>query len=214
MSIETRPASIADAKFIAWVIQEAARSHLERGIWDIMFPGPDAARLDFLAALTTTEAPHFAHVSRFRVAEVDGQPAAALSAYENSEFGMQSLVPNLVTAFAAVGRDPEELAEVLGLSASFEAIGYPSIDDVWIVEWVATHPDFRGRSLCHRLLEEILDAGRTLGFERAQIGYLLGNVRAKAAYERIGFEWVEDHCHADFDRDYGSPGIARMQREL
>ena len=39
MRIETRPANAEDAPFLAWVMQEAARSHLEHGVWDLMFPG-------------------------------------------------------------------------------------------------------------------------------------------------------------------------------
>ena len=64
------------------------------------------------------------------------------------------------------------------------------------------------------MLLEILEQGREEGFERAQVGYLLGNTRAKCAYERVGFKWVEEHCHPDFEADFGTPGIARMQRDL
>ena len=91
---------------------------------------------------------------------------------------------------------------------------YPNPDGLWIVEWVATRPEFRGRALIRRLLREILDLGREEGFQKAQIGYLLGNTRAKSAYEGVGFEWVEEHCHPAFEEDYGTPGIARMQRDL
>ena len=30
-----RPADRGDTRFVAWVIQEAARSHLEKGFWDV-----------------------------------------------------------------------------------------------------------------------------------------------------------------------------------
>jgi hypothetical protein len=30
----------------------------------------------------------------------------------------------------------------------------------------------------------------------------------------VGFKWVEEHCHPDFEADYGTPGLARMQLEL
>ena len=50
--LRIRDAEPGDVRFIAWVMQEAARSHLERGIWDFAFP--DAAqRIDFLAALAS-----------------------------------------------------------------------------------------------------------------------------------------------------------------
>jgi ribosomal protein S18 acetylase RimI-like enzyme len=99
-------------------------------------------------------------------------------------------------------------------TASFEALGYPNADGLWIVEWVATRPDFRGQGLVRRVLHEILDEGRAQGFERAQIGYLLGNVRARSAYEGVGFRWVEEYRHPDFEKDFGTPGLARMQMDL
>ena len=109
---------------------------------------------------------------------------------------------------------PEEMVAVSERSSSFAATGYPSPDGLWILEWVATKPEFRGRGLIRRLLLEVLEEGREQGFEKAQIGYLLGNVAAKGAYEGVGFVWLAEHCHPDFEADYGVPGLARMQREL
>jgi ribosomal protein S18 acetylase RimI-like enzyme len=214
MSVETRPATAEDAAFIAWVMQEAARSHLEKGIWDFAFPGEDAQRLAILAKVITTERVHFGHFSRFRVLEVDGEPASALATYENSEHGLEQLQLGIAEALTALGWSPEELQALAERFGSFAATGYPNPDGLWIVEWVATRPEFRGRSLIRRLLLEILEEGRERGFTRAQIGYLLGNIRAKSAYEGVGFKWVEEHCHPDFEREYGTPGIARMQRDL
>jgi len=214
MAIETRPATAADAPFLAWVMQEAARSHLARGVWDLAFPGEDAPRLDVLAKLATTEQVHFAHFSRFRVLEVDGVLAAGLSAYENSRYGMEKLALGLAEVFTGLGWTPAQMQAVSERTSSFAATGYPNPDGLWIIEWVATRPEFRGRSLIRRLLEEILEQGREAGFERSQIGYLLGNVRAKGAYEGVGFKWLEDHCHPDFEAAYGTPGVARMQRDL
>ena len=214
MRIETRPANVEDAPFLAWVMQEAARSHLEKGVWDLMFPGEDEPRLEILEKLATTERVHFGHFSRFRVLELDGEPASALSAYENSQYGLEQLTLGMAEAFSELGWTPEEMTAAGERGHSFGATGYPNPDGLWIVEWVATRPEFRGRALIHRLLLEILEQGREEGFERAQIGYLLGNTRAKSAYERVGFKWVEEHCHPDFEADFGTPGIARMQRDL
>jgi ribosomal protein S18 acetylase RimI-like enzyme len=214
MSVETRPATADDAPFLAWVMQEAARSHLERGVWDLAFPGEEARRLDVLARLATTEQIHFAHHSRFRVLEVDGVLASGLSAYENAEHGIAKLTPALIVVLSELGWTPEQMQAMSQRISSFDSTGYPNPDGLWIIEWVATRPEFRGRSLIHRLLEEILEQGREAGFTRSQIGYLLGNVRAKGAYEGVGFEWLEEHRHPDFEADYGTPGVARMQRDL
>ena len=214
MAIETRAATAADAEFIAWVIQEAARSHLDKGVWDLAFPGKDAQRLEILAKIATSEKIHFAHFSRFRILEVEGEPAAGLSAYENSQHGVEHVAPGLAEALTSLGWTPEEMQGVGERISSFAATGYPNPDGLWIIEWVATKPEFRGRGLIRRLLLEILEEGREQSFERAQIGYLLGNIRAKGAYEAVGFRWVAEHCHPDFEADYGVPGLARMQRDL
>jgi GNAT superfamily N-acetyltransferase len=214
MPAETRPATADDAPFLAWVMQEAARSHLEKGFWDVAFPGEDEPRLEILAKIITSERIHFAHFSRFQLLEIDGEPASALSAYENSQHGIEQLTLGMAEVFSQLEWSPEEMLAVRDRSASYAATGYPNPDGLWIVEWVATRPEFRGRALIRRLLLEILDLGREQGFTRAQIGYLLGNTRAKSAYAGVGFKWVEEHCHPAFEEDYGAPGIARMQREL
>lgn len=214
MNVSTRAATADDAPFLAWVMQEAARSHLEKGIWDVNFPGEDAPRLAILAAIATSQHVHFAHFERFRVLEVDGEPACGLATYENSRHGIQHLHLGLAEALSRRGWSPEEILALAGRSASFDAIGYPNEDGLWIIEWVATRPEFRGRALVRRLLSEALESGREQGFRRAQIGYLLGNLRAKNAYEGVGFRQVAEHCHPDFERDYGVPGVARMQRDL
>jgi ribosomal protein S18 acetylase RimI-like enzyme len=214
LAIETRPAVPEDAPFIAWVMQEAARSHIEKGVWDHLFPGDEKSRLEILAAIATTEKPHFAHYSRFRLLEVDGEAASALSAYENAEFGAVHLNPAIADVLLSRGWTVERMVAMGERTASFEVLGYPNPDGLWIVEWVATRPEFRGRALVRRLLNEILDQGRSSGFECAQIGYLLGNVRAANVYEAVGFRWMQDYRHPDFERDYGVPGLARMQMAL
>jgi hypothetical protein len=80
MDAVIRRARESDASFVAWTQQTAARSHLERGFWDVAIPGPDAPRLELIAARSARSQPEaFCHWKRFLIAEVDGAPAAALS---------------------------------------------------------------------------------------------------------------------------------------
>jgi GNAT superfamily N-acetyltransferase len=211
---EIRPATADDAPFIAGVIQEAARSHLSVGVWDLAFPGDDAQRLEMLARCATTELPHFIHYSRFLIAEVEGESAAALSAYENATQGVNRFAEALVGVFRELGWGAEKLVEFGERLKPYQALGYPNPDDLWIIEWVATGVKYRGRGIMHQLLNAILDQGRERGFSRTQIGYLLGNLPAKGAYEAVGFEWIDEYTHEAFDQAFGSPGIARMQRDL
>src|SRR6185312_3066620 len=81
MPTTIRDATPADAELLAWVQVEAGRSGKPLGFWDLALPGPDEPRLRLLADLTTSARPHFGHYSGFLVAEVDGEPVAALSGY-------------------------------------------------------------------------------------------------------------------------------------
>lgn len=212
--ISTRPARKSDAPFIAWVMQEAARSHLPIGMWDLAFPGPDDQRLEKLSVLTVTDTVHFGHFSRFLIAEVDGVPAAALSAYENSRHGPKHLTPAMVEAFKTLGLPDEELMKIPDRFAPITAVQYVNHDGRWIVEWVATKPAYRKQGIIYRLLQEILDLGREQGFSETQIGYILGNTPAKHAYEKTGYRYVTEYTHPDFEAVFGTPGIASMHMEL
>jgi translation initiation factor 4G len=90
----------------------------------------------------------------------------------------------------------------------------PTPDEHWVIEWVATVPEFRGRGIVNELMLRILERGRARGFKTAQIGYLLGNLPAQRAYERVGFTTVDEKRDPDFEAVLGCPGIARMLRDL
>jgi translation initiation factor 4G len=209
-----RPATPDDARFIAWVIQAAGRSHLPRGVWDLALPGDEDERLDVLAAIATTRLLHFAHWTRFLVHEVDGVPAAALSAYEASEFGGDKLGLGMAEAFTTLGWSQDQMLAVPRRMAPFATLGFPTPADLWIVEWVATLPDYRGRGLANALLLEIFEQGREAGFSRSQIGYFLGNTPARNAYEAVGYKYVDEYRHPDWEAALGCPGVARMHLDL
>ncbi len=214
METTFRKAIRSDVPFLAWVMQEASRSHLEKGIWDFAYPGPDDQRLKVLETFAATDLIHFGHWSRFLIVEVDGEQAAALSAYENVEHGGKQADKGMVEAFTKLQWTYEKMAEIPDRIASFKSIEYVNYDGHWIVEWVATRPEYRGKGLINQLLHEILEEGRKQGFKFAQIGYLLGNIPAKNAYEKVGFKWINDYKHPDFENTYGCPGIASMKLDL
>ncbi len=212
MDVRIRPADRGDTHFLVWVIQEAARSHLEKGIMDLALPD-DEKRLAFLDAASHAEALSFFRYENFLVAEVDGRQAAALSAYEPA-IAIPQLEPAEVEAAQKLGWSEEELQDMRDRFAIVMTCYPDTPEDRWIVEWVATVPEFRGRGIVNQLLLAILDKGRERGFEKAQIGYLLGNTRAQRSYERVGFKTVYDRRDPDFEASLDCPGIACMHLDL
>jgi hypothetical protein len=62
--------------FVAWVVMASNRSHLPKGMWDLNLGVGEDEVLRYLEVLADTDTLHWGHYSLFRVAEVDGVPAA------------------------------------------------------------------------------------------------------------------------------------------
>ncbi len=197
--------------FIAWVQLTAFRSHLEKGLWDFFCGGAEEDTLRFLEAFATTEAQHWGRYQGFIIAEVDGTPAAALTGYFEAESSLQQ---GIQEAAKAIGWSEEDIfagwsrAGTIGLVAPEHAPG------AWIVENVATRPEFRRRGLTDRLLAEILEKGRTAGASVAEIGVLIGNDSAQRAYEKAEFVVVDEKRHPEFEAVYDCPGVRLLRRSL
>lgn len=208
-----RRAEPRDLPFVAWVQQEAARSHLPFGFWDLAFPGPDTYRLRLIERIASLEPASFTHWSRFLVAEVDGEPAAALSAYDDAQAASgESFFRAVVEAMTAEGWNAERLGAMQQRLAPFLACMAEQPDDTWIIEWVATRPSHRGRGLTRALLRAILDAGRARGHTRFQVSVLIGNEPAQRAYEGAGFTVCGERRDPTFEATLGSPGMRWLRR--
>jgi len=211
MEIEIRDATEADVPFIAWVQQEAARSHLPRGFWDLAFPGPDTARLRMVERICRSPSRSFCHWSGFLIAEVDGRAAAGLSAYTKpSVAGGQAFLDAMGEALDAEKWSAEQRQAMAARVAPFMTCIPETAEDAWVVEWVATRPEYRGKGLVRTLLHAILERGAARGHAQAQIGVLIGNTPAQRAYEGVGFRVADEKRHPDFERALGCPGLRRL----
>ena len=61
---------------------------------------------------------------------------------------------------------------------------------------------------------EIMEKGRLQGFKRAQINIYIGNIPAQRLYEKYGFRIIDEIRDPYFESQIGSPGMARMLRDL
>jgi GNAT superfamily N-acetyltransferase len=213
MTAEIRPARPDDAEFIAWTILAAQRGHRPRGWFDIALDLPEPQRLAFVRQVAMARTRSWWHTSHFMIAEVEGAPAAALCALP------------VGGALAAARAAIEEAAAESGLGASeLPAIwrrgGYSSDcwiqgrDDGWLVEHVASRPEFRGRGLMSALIAQALAAGKSAGFARASITFYIGNEAAERCYAKAGFRFAEEKRHSSFEALTGAPGFRRFERAL
>lgn len=199
---------------IAWVCLAAARSHLPRGFWDYYIDGGESECLKYLEALASSERPHLFHHSAFLVAEVDGRPAAALCGYFEEELGFGALAAVMPEVDRSLGRTPELAQQGMARMTHFMKVTPEHPAGTWIVENVATLPEFRRRGLVDRLLEAVLERGVSRGATIADIGVFIGNDPAQLAYEKNGFRAASEKRDAELDRTWGTPGIRLLRRSL
>jgi translation initiation factor 4G len=217
MSIRIRRAAENDLDLLTWVMLAASRSHLDRGIWEYLNASDEAATLSFLRRVGTSDTVHLLHWSLFLVAELDGEPGAAMCAYDSSTQGFDVALPEMAAATAAERIDAEDPEYV---RRSGVLLGGFIVDDPgppgprWVIENVATRPEMRRRGLVDALLHQLLGHGRERGFEYAQISVLIDNERARRAYIKAGFEPLAEQRSDDWAREIGSPGSEMLLQPL
>jgi len=200
--------------FVAWVVMAANRSHLPKGMWDLNLGVSEEEVLRYLEVLADTDTMHWAHYSLFKVAEVDGVPAAGMCGFFENELGPASMIAGAAEVNQKVGRTPEDVAAGWERSKAIMGIVMDHAPGAWVVEHVATRPEFRRRGLVERLIHEMLERGRERGATMADIGVLIGNNAAQRAYEKCGFAVVEEKRDAAFEAAYGSPGARMLRRGI
>jgi len=200
--------------FVAWVVMAANRSHLPKGMWDLNIGGSEEDVLRYLEVLADTEQLHWAHYSLFKVAEVDGVPAAGMCGFFENDLGTPSMMAGAAEVNQKIGRSVEDTAAGWERSKAIMGIVMEHEPGAWIVENVATKPEFRRRGLVERLVHETLERGRARGATTADIGVLIGNDPAQRAYEKCGFKVVIEKRDAEFEAAYGSPGARMLRRGL
>ncbi|SRR5579884_349256 len=217
MGIRIRRATDKDLDLLLWVMLAASRSHLDRGIWEYMNDSGESATLSFLRRLATTDTVHPFHRSLFLVAESDGEPGAAMCAYNSSTEGFAVALPEIAAATAAEGidaEDPEYVRRSGVLLSGFIMDDPGPPGPRWVIENVATRPAMRRKGLVDALLHQLLGHGRERGFEHAHISVFIENERARRAYMKAGFEPLTEKRSDDWNREIGCPGTEMLLQPL
>ena len=213
MDIKIRSARHDDAAFLAWLILTAGRAHVKRGIWEVILGESENKCLAFLELLAVTETPHLFHHSCYLVAELGSQPVAGLGGYDPRVLGYPALLRALPEVFKKIGISDLDETTDNRPPRILECIP-DAVEGAWVIDSVATLPEFRRQGIVNRLLEEIIENGRQKGFRRSQINIYIGNTSAQKAYEKKGFKILDEKLDPYFEKEIGSPGMARLLLDL
>jgi ribosomal protein S18 acetylase RimI-like enzyme len=212
MELKIRRATADDAAFVAWLILAAGRAHVKRGVWEVILNRPEEDCLRFLEALSVTAIPHLFHYSCFLIAETEAGPAAGLGGYDPDTMGHPRMRESLPEVYAKLGI--RSLAEMAGRPPRIIECIPPPVEGAWTIDSVATLPAYRNQGIADSLIERILAEGRQKGYRQAELAIYLGNTPAQRAYEKHGFRVLDEWPDPYFAQEIGSPGMARMIRDL
>lgn len=210
MTPTIRPARPEDAGFIAANILSSQRGHGSRGWFDIALAQPGPQVLDFIEKLAVARQPTWWHASHFIVAEVDGQPAAALCALPVA--GADDAAASAIKEVA--GETGLNAREIFRRGAYLDNCWVEAGAGDWLIEHVATQPAKRGRGLVQALIAHALAAGKAAGYARASIPFLIGNDAAERCYAKAGFSFAGEKRDAAFEALTGAPGFRRFARAI
>jgi ribosomal protein S18 acetylase RimI-like enzyme len=208
-----RPACAGDAGFIARNILASQRGPLPRGWFDIALGWDEPQCVAFVERVATARVRSWWHVSHFIIAEIEGTPAASLCSLPAAGTD-DAAAAALKEAAAASGLDRSELKAIYRRGAYTDNCWIQGGEDEWLIEHVATLPEYRGRGLVQALIDRALTAGAQAGFTRASISFLIGNEAAERCYAKAGFAFAEEKRDPAFEAITGSPGFRRFVRAI
>lgn len=208
-----RHAEARDADFLAWLIITAGRAHVKKGIWEVILNMPEEQSFRFLSLLSVTKAPHLFHYSRYLIADVDNVPRAGLGGYDPAVSGNTALLNALPEVFRYLGEGLLSGSEDDTPPRILDCIPEP-LEGVWMIDSVASTPEYRRQGITGKLLEAVLKQGKELGFHKAQINIYIDNIPAQRLYEKYGFTILDEIRDPYFEAEIGSPGMARMLKVI
>ena len=183
---------------------------MESGTSSSPIPRGEVRRL--LQTLVVQEPECSCHFSNFLIAESSGEPGAGLSGYDPAS--VAGVGQALAFAFESLVMDGQRLMAAFQRLASFQSCAPDQTPGVWIIEWVATQPEFRRRGFADLLLREIVARGKERGYSAAQIATFVENQNAIEAYKKVGFSVAEERTDGRFERVMGSRGMVIMKLDL
>jgi ribosomal protein S18 acetylase RimI-like enzyme len=211
VQVNIRSARADDSAFLAWVILASGRAHVKRGIWEVILGEPEERCLDFLQRLSATAIRHQFHYSCYLLAEVEGCAVSGLGGYDPAVLGSQDIRSAVEEVFAQRGIPPLTAMTSKNSARILDCIPTEA-EGAWMIDSVATVPEFRRQGIVDLLLDEMIAKGREQGFRLSQINIYIGNTPAQRAYEKHGFKIIDEKRDSYFEAQIGSPGMARLLR--
>lgn len=215
MNMRIRKCRAGDAAFLAESILIAGRAHVKKGIWEIVLGITEEACLRFLEHLTVTEIPHLFHYTCSFIAEDDrARPLGSLGGYDPKKRGYQALQVALPEVYKKLNMSREAFQDSNERASKLLACLPREIENAWVIDSVATKPEYRDRGVAQRLLQTVMAEGKKLGYPMVQVNMYIGNEPALRLYQKLGFAITEEVQDPYFEKKVGAPGMLSLARKV
>jgi len=215
VNIKIRKCWPGDAAFLARSILLAGRAHVSKGIWEFVLNTTEEECLRFLEHIVVTVIPHLFHYSCYFLAETtENIPVGSLGGYDPKKLGYLALQQALPEVYKKIDLPGQTFQEANERASKILACLPEEIDNAWVIDSVATMPEYRGMGIAERLLHAIMDEGRKNGYSLAQINMYSGNKPALRLYKKLGFEVIAETQDKYFEEKICSPGMLSLSRKL
>lgn len=215
MKFNIRPAQANDIHFLAWAMYEAARSHLTKSPWSVIFGEAEAQTRRLLENTIQIPELYWSCLANFRVVEIETKPIAAMCAFAPVAEVAPALADLQLSVLKQNSSYPEKYIADVRERLAIAALGLPEeLPDAWGIESVAVLPEFRGKGVVDELFNAVLEEGRKKGFKRAQIMCLIGNNRGQQTFERNGFTLLHQETNSQFEDLFGTPGAQLFIQDI
>ena len=215
MNIHIRDARRQDAPFLARSILIAGRAHVKKGIWEVILGLSEEQSLQFLQIIAITGPPHLFHYSCYYIAETAvNTPAGSLGGYSPKQMGYQALQQAIPKVYKKMQLPEQTYREASGQAARILTCLPEEVNNAWVVDSVATMPEYRSRGIAENLLQKVLAEGKKQGYKLSQVNMYIGNEPALHLYQKMGFEIIEEKRDKYFEENIGSPGMLSLVRQL
>lgn len=204
-TVVTRPATPQDAVFAASLAHRAGPE-----IYNAMLGREKTTALQVLVSVFSRSRALICFENA-TIAEVDGQPAGLLIAYDKkAEISEGTRYFKAVVKTLPLRKVPLAIIHMLLMRFFVRPIRKTSLYG----SVIAVAPEFEGKGVGLALLNEFIRQARTYGYEGIEADVETDNTHALKIYDRFGFERAEQRSTGYLHRLLGFEGYIRIRKAL
>ncbi len=207
MNIEIYKASEKDLDFISNTMFEQSRYEKNSGFFDKLFDTNDnKIILDKLKKLMTTSSKSYLHLKNFLVAKVAGKNAGILCGYEPRIDTQEKFTSSL---------------EEIGVDQSYKDrlnSFYMCRSDLdrktWVLDFIIEDKQFDALDIYKALVQKSLLTARVKGYRKSQTMLDIGSVESELIYKKLGFAFIDESICQEYELDFNTSGVKRLEIQL